>query len=152
MLTDRVVSGMRPTGRMHLGNYVGALANWVKLQDQYECYFFVADWHALTTDYEAPGDVQKNATEMVVDWLAAGVDPTQATLFVQSQAADFVSLPLAHIVGAGTGVLIGLALGPLARPVRVEAQRQEDILDRAQRGQEHIKHVVGLVAMCWYDR
>jgi len=85
---------MRPTGALHLGHYHGVLRNWVKLQAEYPCLFFVADWHALTTDYERPGDVPKNAYEMVVDWLAAGVDPTQATLFVQSQVPEHAELHL----------------------------------------------------------
>jgi tryptophanyl-tRNA synthetase len=85
---------MRPTGALHLGHYHGVLKNWVKLQAEYPCLFFVADWHALTTDYEAPGAVQKNATDMVVDWLASGVDPNQATLFVQSLVPEHAELHL----------------------------------------------------------
>jgi tryptophanyl-tRNA synthetase len=84
MYETRVLSGMRPTGALHLGHYHGVLKNWVRLQAEYPCLYFVADWHALTTDYEAPGQVQKNTWDMVVDWLAAGIDPNQATLFVQS--------------------------------------------------------------------
>jgi len=94
MFETRVLSGMRPTGALHLGHYHGVLKNWVKLQSEYPCLFFVADWHALTTDYERPGDVAKNAREMVVDWLGAGVDPTQATLFVQSQVPEHAELHL----------------------------------------------------------
>ncbi len=90
----RVVSGMRPTGAMHLGHYHGVLKNWVRLQAEYPCLLFVADWHALTTDYENPGEVQKNAHDMVVDWLAAGVDPNQATLFVQSLVPEHAELHL----------------------------------------------------------
>ena len=67
----RVLSGMRPTGKLHLGNYVGALANWVKMQDQYECFFFIADWHALTTDYADTFSVKENSLEVLLDWLAA---------------------------------------------------------------------------------
>ncbi|MCX7962437.1 MAG: tryptophan--tRNA ligase [Burkholderiales bacterium] len=94
MYETRVLSGMRPTGALHLGHYHGVLKNWVRLQAEYPCLFFVADWHALTTDYERPGDVPKNAREMVVDWLAAGVDPNQATLFVQSQVPEHAELHL----------------------------------------------------------
>ncbi len=94
MFETRVLSGMRPTGALHLGHYHGVLKNWVKLQAEYPCLFFVADWHALTTDYEAPGAVQKNATDMVVDWLASGVDPNQATLFVQSLVPEHAELHL----------------------------------------------------------
>ena len=94
MYETRVLSGMRPTGALHLGHYHGVLKNWVRLQAEYPCLFFVADWHALTTDYEAPGQVQKNAWDMVVDWLAAGVDPNQATLFVQSLVPEHAELHL----------------------------------------------------------
>ncbi|CAG0934885.1 MAG: hypothetical protein EFKGCFLK_00634 [Rhodocyclaceae bacterium] len=83
---------MRPTGRLHLGHYHGVLKNWVKLQSEYPCLFFVADWHALTTTYDEPGTIEENTREMVIDWLAAGVDPAQAVLFIQSrvpQHAEF---------------------------------------------------------------
>ncbi len=94
MYETRVLSGMRPTGALHLGHYHGVLKNWVRLQAEYPCLFFVADWHALTTDYEAPGQVQKNGWDMVVDWLASGVDPNQATLFVQSLVPEHAELQL----------------------------------------------------------
>jgi len=81
----RVLSGMRPTGQLHLGHYHGVLKNWVKLQSEYECFFFVADWHALTTHYEDPHIIEESVWDMVVDWLAAGVDPNNATLFIQSR-------------------------------------------------------------------
>jgi tryptophanyl-tRNA synthetase len=92
--TARVLSGMRPTGALHLGNYHGALRNWVELQERYEGYFFVADWHALTTDYENPGLLQKHVQEMVVDWLAAGLDPEKSAIFVQSQVPGHAELHL----------------------------------------------------------
>jgi len=85
MFADRVLSGMRPTGSLHLGHYHGVLKNWINLQQQYECLFFVADWHALTTHYDTPEIIQQNVWDMVIDWLAAGVDPSQATLFIQSK-------------------------------------------------------------------
>ena len=91
---SRVVSGMRPTGHLHLGHYHGVLRNWIELQHSYECLFFVADWHALTTHYEDPGDVAGNTWDMVVDWLAAGVDPGSATLFVQSRVPEHAELHL----------------------------------------------------------
>ncbi|MCL2309176.1 MAG: tryptophan--tRNA ligase [Proteobacteria bacterium] len=94
MFADRVLSGMRPTGRMHLGHYHGALKNWVRLQEQYECFYFVADWHALTTHYETPELIADSAFEMVVDWLAAGIDPVQSTVFVQSQVLEHAELTL----------------------------------------------------------
>ena len=85
---------MRPTGRLHLGHYHGVLKNWVKLQNEYPCLFFVADWHALTTTYDEPGTIEENAWEMVIDWLAAGVDPSQATLFIQSRVPEHAELHL----------------------------------------------------------
>ena len=85
---------MRPTGRLHLGHYHGVLKNWVTLQNEYPCLFFVADWHALTTAYDEPGTIEENAWEMVIDWLAAGVDPSQATLFIQSRVPEHAELHL----------------------------------------------------------
>jgi tryptophanyl-tRNA synthetase len=90
----RILSGMRPTGKLHLGNLVGALENWVKLQDQYESYHFVADWHMLTTDYADTSQLQANIREMVTDWLAVGLDPQNATLFVQSRLPEHAELHL----------------------------------------------------------
>jgi tryptophanyl-tRNA synthetase len=90
----RVLSGMRPTGRLHIGHYHGVLRNWVRLQHEYECFFFVADWHALTTDYEAPWDIERQTWDMVIDWLAAGVNPGSATLFVQSKVPEHAELHL----------------------------------------------------------
>ncbi len=94
MYAEKVLSGMRPTGRLHLGHYHGVLKNWVQLQQEYPCLFFVADWHALTTHYEAPGSIVDDAWEMIIDWLAAGVDPSQATLFIQSRVAEHAELQL----------------------------------------------------------
>jgi len=90
----RVLSGMRPTGKLHLGNYMGALANWVKLQDQYECYFFIADWHALTTDYADPSQIAPNTVEVMLDYLAAGLDPERSVLFLQSRVPQHAELAL----------------------------------------------------------
>ncbi|MCA1977864.1 MAG: tryptophan--tRNA ligase [Thiobacillus sp.] len=94
MYSDRVLSGMRPTGRLHLGHYHGVLKNWLRLQNEYQCLFFVADWHALTTHYDTPQVIEDNVRDMVVDWLAAGVDPAQATLFVQSRVIEHAELHL----------------------------------------------------------
>src|SRR5258706_11648310 len=94
MFPDRVLSGMRPTGRMHIGHYHGALRNWVRLQQEYECYFFVADWHALTTNYESPEIMRESIWDMVIDWLAAGLDPAQCAIFVQSRVPDHAELTL----------------------------------------------------------
>lgn len=92
----RVLSGMRPTGKLHLGNYMGALANWVKLQDsaQYECYFFIADLHALTTDYADPSRVKLNTLDVALDWLATGLDPEKSTIFIQSHVSQHAELHL----------------------------------------------------------
>ena len=92
MYETRVLSGMRPTGALHLGHYHGVLKNWVRLQAEYPCLFFVADWHALTTDYEKPGDLEQSGLDMVIDWLASGVDSNQATLFVQSRVPEHAEL------------------------------------------------------------
>jgi len=92
--TTRVLSGMRPTGRLHLGHYHGVLKNWVELQHHHECFFFVADWHALTTHYEDPSLIPESTWDMVIDWLAAGVDPQRSTLFVQSHVPEHAELHL----------------------------------------------------------
>jgi tryptophanyl-tRNA synthetase len=94
MFADRVLSGMRPTGRMHIGHYHGALKNWIRLQEEYECLYFVADWHALTTNYETPELIADSVWEMLVDWLAAGIDPNRATIFVQSRVPEHAELSL----------------------------------------------------------
>ncbi len=94
MYAERVLSGMRPSGRLHLGHYHGVLKNWVKLQEEFPCLFFVADWHALTTHYDTPEVIEANVWDMLVDWLAAGVDPAQSTLFIQSQVPEHAELHL----------------------------------------------------------
>lgn len=90
----RILSGMRPTGKLHLGNYHGALANWIELQNKgdYECFYFVADWHALTTDYQNTKDLRENTLDMLIDWLACGLNPEQSTLFVQSSVKEHAEL------------------------------------------------------------
>jgi len=105
MFETRVLSGMRPTGALHLGHYHGVLKNWVRLQSEHPCLFFVADWHALTTDYEKPGALQDVGVDMVIDWLAAGVDPGQATLFVQSHVPEHAELHLLLCMMAPLGWL-----------------------------------------------
>jgi len=92
MFADRVLSGMRPTGGLHLGHYHGVLKNWIELQHKFECLFFVADWHALTTHYDTPEVIEQHVWDMVIDWLAAGVDPAQATLFIQSRVPAHAEL------------------------------------------------------------
>lgn len=94
MFAERILSGMRPIGRLHLGHYHGVLKNWVKLQAEYPCLFFAADWHALTTDYDNPKGIEASVWEMIVDWLAAGVDPAQATIFIQSRVPEHAELHL----------------------------------------------------------
>ena len=94
MFADRVLSGMRPTGSLHLGHYHGVLKNWVEMQQEFECLFFVADWHALTTHYDNPQVIAQSAWDMVIDWLAAGVDPARATLFIQSRVPEHAELHL----------------------------------------------------------
>jgi len=91
-LKKRVLSGMRPTGRLHLGHFFGALSNWLKLQEEYECFFFVADWHALTTHYEDTSSIAENTLQVATDWLAVGLDPAKSTLFVQSQVLEHAEL------------------------------------------------------------
>src|SRR5271165_784394 len=90
----RVLSGMRSTGKLHLGNYVGALQNWVRMQDPYDCFFFVADWHALTTDYADTSRVKENSVEVMLDWLAAGLDPEKCVMFIQSHVPAHAELHL----------------------------------------------------------
>ncbi|MFZ0138102.1 MAG: tryptophan--tRNA ligase [Candidatus Sulfotelmatobacter sp.] len=93
-LRKHVLSGMRPTGKLHLGNYVGALENWVRMQDQYQCFFCVVDWHALTTDYADTSRVKENSLEVALDWLAAGLDPEKSVLFIQSHVPAHAELHL----------------------------------------------------------
>ncbi len=92
MYGDRVLSGMRPTGALHIGHFHGALKNWVRLQDEHPCFFFVADWHALTTHYETPEDIESSVWDMLIDWFAAGIDPSKATVFIQSRIQEHAEL------------------------------------------------------------
>ena len=94
MKRERVVSGMRPTGKLHLGHYHGVLQNWLKLQDQYDCFFFVADWHSLTTEYANPSVIRESTREILLDWLAAGISPERVTLFIQSWVPEHAELNL----------------------------------------------------------
>ena len=121
MFAQRVVSGMRPTGALHLGHYHGALKNWVRLQAEQPCFFFVADWHALTTHYESPEVIQRNIWDMVVDWLAAGIDPAQSTLFIQSRVPEHAEL---HLL-----MSMSTPLGWLER-VPTYKDQQEKLTDR----------------------
>jgi len=84
----RILSGFRPTGRLHIGHLVGALTNWVRLQDSYECYYEIADWHALTTGYEDTSEIKEMILEMAIDWIAGGLDPEKSVIFIQSQVPE----------------------------------------------------------------
>ena len=105
MFAERVLSGMRPTGALHLGHYHGALKNWVRLQADYECFYFVADWHALTTHYEEREVIEKNVYDMVIDWIAAGLDPEQCTIFIQSRLPEHAELFTLLAMGTPLGWL-----------------------------------------------
>jgi tryptophanyl-tRNA synthetase len=124
MYPDRVLSGMRPTGALHIGHYHGALKNWVRLQNEFPCFFFVADWHALTTVYDDPDVIGNSVWEMLIDWLAAGVDPTQSTIFIQSRVPEHAELTL--LLGMST------PLGWLERvptyKEQIERMSQKDLL------------------------
>ncbi|MFO1297312.1 MAG: tryptophan--tRNA ligase [Rubrivivax sp.] len=104
-MKTRVLSGMRPTGSMHLGHYLGALKNWVALQDQHECFYFVADWHALTTHYEESEVIGQSVYEMVTDWIAAGLDPDKSTIFIQSRSPEHAELFTLLAMGTPLGWL-----------------------------------------------
>jgi len=118
---ERVLSGMRPTGALHLGHYHGALKNWVRLQSLHECFYFVADWHALTTHYEDREVIEKNVYEMVIDWLAAGLDPDRCTMFLQSRIPEHAEL--------FTLLAMGTPLGWLER-VPTYKDQQEKLKDK----------------------
>lgn len=91
-MKQTIVSGMRPTGRLHLGHYLGVIQNWVKLQNDYDCYFFVADWHALTTKYDKTEDLRQNTLDVIIDWLACGLDPEKSVIYVQSLIPEIAEL------------------------------------------------------------
>jgi len=94
VVKKRVLSGMRPTGKLHLGHLHGTLQNWIKLQNEYDCFFFAADWHALTSEYENTGGIKDSIQDMVIDWLSAGIDPEKSTLFIQSKILEHAELHL----------------------------------------------------------
>lgn len=91
-MKQTIVSGMRPTGKLHLGHYLGVIQNWVELQDKYDCYFFAADWHALTTKYDKTDELRQNTLDVVMDWLACGIDPNKSTIYVQSLVPEIAEL------------------------------------------------------------
>src|SRR6185436_1648411 len=94
MSKPRILSGMRPTGKLHLGHLVGALDNWVKLQDQYQCFFSIVDWHALMGEYEQSQEIRQNIFDMALDWLACGIDPAKSIIFVQSDVPQHLELQM----------------------------------------------------------
>lgn len=104
-MKKRILSGMRPTGRLHLGHLVGALDNWVKLQDEYECLFMVADWHALMSEYENTAAIKENILDNVVDWLSCGISPEKATIFIQSHVKEHLELHMAFSIITPLGLL-----------------------------------------------
>jgi tryptophanyl-tRNA synthetase len=104
-MRSRVLSGMRPTGALHLGHYHGALKNWVRLQDEHDCFYFVADWHALTTHYESREVIEKTVFDMVIDWVAAGLDPAKSTIFIQSRLPEHAELFTLLAMGTPLGWL-----------------------------------------------
>ena len=127
---QRVLSGMRPTGRLHLGHLHGVLNNWLRLQEEYECFFFVADWHALTTHYGDSSIFEDNVLDMVIDWLAAGVDPEKAALFVQSRVPQHAEL---HLLLSMVTPLSWLERVPSYKEIREQHKQQHSQQDRQQK-------------------
>lgn len=123
-MSKRVLSGMRPTGKLHFGHYHGVLANWLRLQDEFECFFFVADWHALTTDYANPSGIKDNIREMVLDWLSVGIDPAKATIFKQSAIKEHAEL---HVLLSMITPLPWLERNPTYKE-QIEAMTEKDLL------------------------
>jgi tryptophanyl-tRNA synthetase len=120
--TKRILSGMRPTGRLHLGNLHGALANWRDLQHQYQCYFFIADWHALTTEYKEPKTIHTYILDLVVDWISVGLDPEIATFFVQSAVPEHAEL---HLILSMLTPLAWLERNPTYKEQQQELENKE---------------------------
>jgi len=123
-MAHRVLSGMRPTGKLHFGHFHGVLANWIRLQEEYECFFFVADWHALTTDYANPANIKDNIREMVIDWLSVGIDPAKATIFRQSSIKEHAEL---HVLLSMITPLPWLERNPTYKE-QIEAMKEKDLL------------------------
>ena len=123
-MAHRVLSGMRPTGKLHFGHYHGVLANWLRLQEEYECFFFVADWHALTTDYANPSNIKDNIREMVIDWLSVGIDPAKVTIFRQSSIKEHAEL---HVLLSMITPLPWLERNPTYKE-QIEAIKEKDLL------------------------
>lgn len=129
---QKIVSGMRPTGKLHLGHYIGVLDNWVKLQNEYECYFFVADWHALTTKYDDTTDLRQNSIDVVMDWLACGIDPNVSTIYVQSLIPQIAELNIyLGMITPQNWVERDPTLKDLAKILRTKEGRNETIHNAA---------------------
>ncbi|HDQ41671.1 MAG TPA: tryptophan--tRNA ligase [Desulfonatronum sp.] len=124
MQPQRIVSGMRPTGPLHLGHYFGVLVNWIQLQKEYECFFFVADWHALTSEYAAPARIRGFVPELVLDWVAAGLDPAKCTIFLQSQIKEHAELQLLFSMFTPLG---WLERNPTYKEVKGELEGSKDL-------------------------
>ncbi|GAB6058303.1 tryptophan--tRNA ligase [Desulfonatronum parangueonense] len=121
---QRIVSGMRPTGPLHLGHYFGVLENWIALQEEYECFFFVADWHALTSEYASPDRIKQFVPELVLDWVAAGLDPEKCTIFLQSQIKEHAELQLLFSMFTPLG---WLERNPTYKEVKGELEGAKDL-------------------------
>lgn len=122
--TQRIVSGMRPTGPLHLGHYFGVLVNWIRLQEEFDCFFFVADWHALTSEYASPARIRGFAPQLVLDWAAAGLDPSRCTLFLQSQIKEHAELQLLFSMFTPLG---WLERNPTYKEVKGELEGSKDL-------------------------
>ncbi|MEK6692452.1 MAG: tryptophan--tRNA ligase [Nitrospirota bacterium] len=120
-MKGRVLSGMQPSGKLHLGNLFGALQNWVKLQEEYNCFYFIADWHALTSNYADVSDIRSNISDMLLDWLSAGLDPQKSTLFIQSRLPEHAELHL---------LLSMITPLPWLERVPTYKEKQEELKDR----------------------
>lgn len=120
-MKGRVLSGMQPSGKLHLGNLFGALQNWVKLQEEYDCFYFIADWHALTSNYADVSDIRSNISDMLLDWLSAGLDPQKSTLFIQSRLTEHAELHL---------LLSMITPLPWLERVPTYKEKQEELKDR----------------------
>lgn len=121
---QRIVSGMRPTGPLHLGHYFGVLVNWVQLQEEYECFFFVADWHALTSEYASPARIKEFVPQLVLDWVAAGLDPNKCTIFLQSEIKEHAELQLLFSMFTPLG---WLERNPTYKEVKGELEGSKDL-------------------------
>jgi len=160
-MKKRIMSGMRPTGKLHLGHYLGVLKNWVKLQDEFDCFFSVADWHALTTKYDKTEDLEQNVLEVVMDWLACGVNPEKATIYLQSLVPETAELhiylsmitpqnwverdptlkDMAKILRTKEGVNSQIGYGLMGYPVLMSADIMTFNADYVPVGSDQVAHV-----------